>query len=150
MFSWKRNTKLVLYQEVFGFFWLFFVVFFFFCAFGLSSWNHWKDSNSNSKEFGWRNTGCQSHTHTHSGWVRDTHSPWCGGTEINSIPDSCLVFEQQRQRVVATGPEETRTALNRDSVLIQLDCLLEETLSLRPRWRRSPPPDTRVLDRSSV
>lgn len=44
------------------------------------------------------NSQCQSHTHRMS----NTHSsPWCGGTLINSIPDSCLVFEKASQWVVA-------------------------------------------------
>lgn len=34
----------------------------------------------------------------------NTHSsPWCGGTLINSIPDSCVVFEESQWVVAAIG-----------------------------------------------
>lgn len=61
-----------------------------------SSRNHWKDSCSLEVAKG--NSKCQPHTHEMS----NTHSsPWCGGTLINRISDSFLVFEKESQWVVA-------------------------------------------------
>lgn len=57
-----------------------------------SSRNQWKDSCS--LEAAKRNGKCQARTHEMS----NTHSsPWCGGTLINTIPDSFLVFGKQSQ-----------------------------------------------------